>query len=279
MPTDDDRVGVVPIGGPFRFSGRWSVAPKLVDITIVETSGVDHPAHLHEGWIVKKSTDLSAAEGLLKSVADALSASRTAPTEETPVPETAVAEKDARIAALEAELAVTKAAMPAPAPAPEPTLEDFLKSAPAAVRKALDDANERATAAEAAATAAKATADAAVEVSLVEAAVEKAKTWDVLPVNAAEIGPMLRSLEIADAPLAKSVVQLLDAANEAAKTGGIFKARGSDGSTGSDGTAWGEITALAKAAVKADPAKSEAEAISEIADARPDLYDRYLSER
>ena len=28
---------------------------KLVDLTIEETSGVDHPAHLHEGWLVRKN--------------------------------------------------------------------------------------------------------------------------------------------------------------------------------------------------------------------------------
>ena len=39
---------------------------KLEDLEIVEASGVDHPAHLHEGWIVQKST-LTAA---LDEVAD-----------------------------------------------------------------------------------------------------------------------------------------------------------------------------------------------------------------
>lgn len=29
---------------------------KLADLSVVETSGVDHPAHLHEGWLVLKST-------------------------------------------------------------------------------------------------------------------------------------------------------------------------------------------------------------------------------
>ena len=27
---------------------------KLVDLEIEETSGVDHPAHLYEGWLVRK---------------------------------------------------------------------------------------------------------------------------------------------------------------------------------------------------------------------------------
>ena len=34
---------------------------KLADLEITETSGVDHPAHLAEGWIVMKSEDLDEA--------------------------------------------------------------------------------------------------------------------------------------------------------------------------------------------------------------------------
>ena len=30
---------------------------KLTELTIKETSGVDHPAHLHEGWMVMKSEE------------------------------------------------------------------------------------------------------------------------------------------------------------------------------------------------------------------------------
>jgi hypothetical protein len=33
---------------------------KLADLMVKETSGVDHPAHLHEGWLVMKSEDLTA---------------------------------------------------------------------------------------------------------------------------------------------------------------------------------------------------------------------------
>ena len=39
---------------------------KLEDLEIVEASGVDHPAHLHEGWIVQKST----LDATLDEVAD-----------------------------------------------------------------------------------------------------------------------------------------------------------------------------------------------------------------
>jgi len=34
---------------------------KLSELIVEEASGVDHPAHLHEGWIVMKSTELDEA--------------------------------------------------------------------------------------------------------------------------------------------------------------------------------------------------------------------------
>ena len=34
-------------------------APKMTDLIIEETSGVDHPAHLHEGWLVVKASNVS----------------------------------------------------------------------------------------------------------------------------------------------------------------------------------------------------------------------------
>jgi hypothetical protein len=39
-----------------------AVSTKLADLDIRETSGVDHPAHLHEGWLVIKSAADSDAE-------------------------------------------------------------------------------------------------------------------------------------------------------------------------------------------------------------------------
>lgn len=41
---------------------------KLADLMVKETSGVDHPAHLHEGWLVIKSEDLTTTlDGLTES--------------------------------------------------------------------------------------------------------------------------------------------------------------------------------------------------------------------
>ena len=38
---------------------------KMVNLAIEETSGVDHPAHLHEGWLVMKSADESEVQRVL----------------------------------------------------------------------------------------------------------------------------------------------------------------------------------------------------------------------
>jgi len=37
----------------------------MVNLSIEETSGVDHPAHLHEGWLVMKSASESEVQRVL----------------------------------------------------------------------------------------------------------------------------------------------------------------------------------------------------------------------
>lgn len=41
---------------------------KLVDLQVVETSGVDHPAHLHEGFLVMKAADTQKARAVLAAL-------------------------------------------------------------------------------------------------------------------------------------------------------------------------------------------------------------------
>ena len=43
-------------------------ARKMVALNIEETSGVDHPAHLHEGWLVIKSDNLTSMDDLLSDL-------------------------------------------------------------------------------------------------------------------------------------------------------------------------------------------------------------------
>ena len=53
---------------------RMGVVAKLVGLDVEETSGVDYPAHLDNGWIVMKATGADVHEALQS-------------TEEKPVPD------------------------------------------------------------------------------------------------------------------------------------------------------------------------------------------------
>ena len=47
---------------------RMAKARKMVSLNIEEASGVDHPAHLHEGWLVIKSDNLTGMDDLLSDL-------------------------------------------------------------------------------------------------------------------------------------------------------------------------------------------------------------------
>ena len=100
-------------------------ATKMVRLAVDETSGVDHPAHLSEGWLVMKSANAEEIEAVIDSITettitkeDSVSDESTVVTEDAVVAEAPVAEatetespavdKDARIAELEAEVEKAK---------------------------------------------------------------------------------------------------------------------------------------------------------------------------
>ena len=47
-------------------------APKMTDMVIEETSGVDHPAHLHEGWLVIKTADTATVADVERTLPEPL---------------------------------------------------------------------------------------------------------------------------------------------------------------------------------------------------------------
>ena len=47
-------------------------APKMTDMIIEETSGVDHPAHLHEGWLVIKAADTATVADVERTLPEPL---------------------------------------------------------------------------------------------------------------------------------------------------------------------------------------------------------------
>lgn len=283
-------------------------APKMVRLAIDETSGVDHPAHLTEGWMVMKSTTVEEIDAVIDSLSetpitkeDSVSDESTIVTEDAVVAEAPVAEatetespvddKDAKIAELEAELEKAKK-MPAfmsPDKMDGESEEDYAKrmkkmeeekkmmNGKKPMEKSLE-AVEKAFSFE------KARADEAVALLQKERneradaeAIAKAKNWSNLPLEAEKVGPALRQLSLINEDLAKSIEGILEAVNAQAKTSNLFAEIGKSVDASTD--AYSRMTALAKAAVESGVAKSIEQAMADVAIANADLYSQYLSEK
>lgn len=258
----------------------------MVNLAIEETSGVDHPAHLHEGWLVMKSASESEIQRVLdKSLTEEdsnMEDMKTTEATEDKVEKTVeeeLAAAQARIAELEAKLAEkeekpeleVEMAMGQDSEEPKKEEEDYMKSAPAPVVKMIQDLKKQAE--EATAELRKereARADAQ--------AVEKAKGWANLNLNAEKVGPALRRLSETDSELAKSVEEILSSVNAQAESASIFAEIGKSADFKS-GNAYERMTTLAKSAVEEGVAKSFAQAMADIATKNPDLYSQYLSEK
>jgi len=264
---------------------------KLVKLSIKETSGVDHPAHLHEGWVVMKSATASDLTDVLDEI-------------RTDGDEVEVAEVEAPTEiAVEAEKSLD-AVLPIPvskeetmnltpeevtAPAvivPEAATEaDIRKAMPAAIREVLEKAEASAAAAEFAAAEALQKAAESERAFLAErdaradeAAVIKAAEWSHLTADPTVVGPALRRLAATDPILANEVVKALDAANAIAEANAVFTEVGSDASVVAD-TAFAKMESLANALVADGTAPSYAVAITKVAEANPALYLEYISEK
>ena len=215
---------------------------KLVDLELKEISGVDHPATLHEGWLVMKSSD----DPLEAELADTIEASNNDPhqeankmsdyTDEAPVEDEVVAETPA---------------------------EDFRKEL-ADLQKELDTARAE-------------TERVRAEREL-EKATQKAHGWAILPeLNPAEFAPVLRSIRDHSPEDADALEAILDGCAVALGEAGILKELGTDTASGVD-DAHGQIEAMAQSKVEAGTAESLHKAISQVAVENPDLYQRYVDE-
>lgn len=255
----------------------------MVNLSIEETSGVDHPAHLHEGWLVIKSADESEVQRVLNE---------TLTEEDSNMEENTNAATDEQVAVEKAEMTLEEAMkkiaelqqklvdleskesdaeMEKSESKSETADEDFLKSAPEAVVKMIDDLRKQATeATEALNKERDARADAE--------AIEKAKAWGHLSLDAEKIGPALRRLATVDADLAKSIEETLSSVNAQAESANIFAEIGKSADF-KTGNAYERMTSLAKSAVEEGVAKSFADAMSDVATKNPDLYAQYLSEK
>lgn len=288
-------------------------APKMVRLAVDETSGVDHPAHLSEGWLVMKSANAEAIEAVIDSLTESVVkdnndsiteqtkedsvSDETKNTEDAVVTEaTAEAVVDstteslekanARIAELEAELEkAKKKPMKMEDKMEDESDEDYMarlrsmkKEAPAEVVKAIESLEKSVTDANARAEMAEATLKKERDERADADAVAKAKNWANLPIDAEKVGPALRRLSVIDEELAKSLEGILSAVNEQAKTANLFSEIGKAvDNTASD--AYARLTALAKSAVETGVAGSFEQAMADVALANQDLYKQYLSEK
>jgi hypothetical protein len=282
-------------------------AKKMVRLAVDETSGVDHPAHLSEGWLVMKSANAEEIEAVIDSLTetpiikeDSVSDESTVVTEdavvaeavkaEAPATESPAEDKDARIAELEAELVKAKGMNPF-MQGDDESDEDYKKrmkkmedEAEAQKKKPMAksaelEAVEKAVAVE------KARADEAIALLQKERderadadAIAKAKNWNNLPLDAEKVGPALRRLSQIDEDLTKGIESILDAVNTQAKTSNLFAEIGkSVDSSATD--AYDRLTALAKAAVESGVAPTMETAMADVALANTDLYKQYLTEK
>ncbi len=264
----------------------------MVNLAIEETSGVDHPAHLHEGWLVMKSASESEVQRVLdKSLTkeDSNMENKTTEATEEQVEKTVeeeLATAKARIAELEAKLAEKEMKKPEEEVEmavhedktepkekmmDEDEKENYMKSAPSSVVKMITDLKKQAE---------EATAELRKEREARADAlsVEKAKAWANLNLDAEKVGPALRRLSETDSELAKSVEELLSSVNAQAESASIFAEIGKSADFKS-GNAYERITTLAKSAVDEGVSKSMAQAIADVATKNPDLYSQYLSEK
>ncbi len=267
---------------------------KMVNLAIEETSGVDHPAHLHEGWLVMKSAEESEVqrvldESLTEEDSTMEDTSTTATEEQVVNPTEELTIAKARISALEEELAKayqTKDKKMSKEDDEEMSEEDkkkkkmeeesseemdFMKSAPESVVKMIENFRKQA---EEATAELKKERDAHADAE----AVEKAKGWANLNLDAEKVGPALRRLSNVDADLAKSVEELLASVNAQAESAAIFAEIGKSADFKS-GNAYERMTTLAKSAVEEGVAKSFEQALADVATKNPDLYSQYLSEK
>jgi hypothetical protein len=148
---------------------------------------------------------------------------------------------------------------------------EYMKSAPESVVKMIEDFKKQAeTATEELRKEREAKADAD--------AIEKAKGYSNLSLDAEKVGPALRRLSTVDADLAKSVEEILTSVNAQAESANIFAEIGKSADF-TTGDAYGRLTAMAKSAVEEGNAKSFEQAFANAASSNPELYVQYRNEK
>ena len=176
----------------------------MVNLNIEETSGVDYPAHLHDGWLVMKAANPSDVQTVLESSVskeDSVSESIENRLEEALELLTKAEERIAELEEATEEVAEeTTEATSEEAPV---EAEDVIKSLPEPVQKAFAVLQKQAEEAQAKADEATTVLHKEREAHADAEAIEKARGWSHLSLDAQEVGPALRRLAQIDETLAK----------------------------------------------------------------------------
>jgi len=217
---------------------------QLTDLDLDEISGVDHPANLHEGWLVMKAdTEAGPLDAALTQVAEA--ANLTTTKEQTvdlhDAPEVETIDKAA-----------------------EPVIDDEFRKEVSDLRKALADARAEAAAVK--------------DERAVEKATARAHDWAIVPgVTPAEFGPVLKALTDLAPDQVQIIEDILDACTTALNEAGVLKELGTD-ATPDDESAWDRLNTLARSLVDAGRATTVEDGVAKAAAENPDLYRDYLNE-
>ena len=244
---------------------------KMVNLLVAETSGVDHPAHLREGWIVMKTATEVAQllEDTVPETAEAAAAEEQT-AEEQPQEGDALTAAQARIAELEALLAAA-VDEDSEEEEEEDDVAKMLKSAPDALRKAIDDARAEAAAAT---DELRKERDQRADAD----AIAKARAdYAHLTLDVEAVAPALRRLAEEQPDIAKAITDALAAADAQNESADIFREVGK--STPVEGDAFGQIKGLADGYVTSGAVSTFEQGIAKAATEHPDLYNRYLTEK
>jgi len=232
---------------------------KLTELTIKETSGVDHPAHLHEGWMVMKSGD--DLDSTLDQIIEPDSQENTVELNATPEVEDVIEEATEVEAAPEMETEATPVLASVDGPDQTEVHKELTD-----LRKQLDMAKEAHRE--------------LVEERELEKAATAAHQWAILPgLNPVDFAKVLVRLRTADQEIAKEIEAVLSASSVALSEAGVFTELGADSDEDGAMDAYGRIEKAAQALVDNGEVSSLAKGITLVAERDPSLYTDYINER
>lgn len=274
---------------------------KMVALKVLETSGVDHPAHLEEGWIVMKSANATEApvsekveamdetleQAYIERVVElekALEASQAQVQKmyDDDMDDSEEEEDDDDMEKMYGDMPSAKKKKKKKGMMPDfiqdkidareddEDEEEIMKSLPQPVREMLEKAQGEANVAREELRKER-------QERRNEEYVAKAAVWNHLTIDAKEFGPALARLSDIDANLSQMVEKAMSGANAQAESASIFDEIGRPVRS-DDGSAYARVETMAKAAVASGEFVTLEQAIAGVVVKNPDLYAAYRAE-